>query len=236
MASSKISVYSLPDLKNTTDDALPNYLTSLKITQSHFLTNVRLALGFTAVGIAGGLFYYDHKHGWAASRELTFYAVVAYFALNSLLTVWIWGVEKGKVFVGGVGDSLLTISSSVSKHKPEYKLHIRWSNENTRGIYKWEEKDISAPFMRWFTEDGHFVAEPFQRWLAEEIPLVGVKAQESGAGKGSIAVESEPSKGGEGGSVRGGEVGRNTGAGNGSGDADVESPASAAGKRRKGKK
>ena len=122
MSSQKIAVYSLsgtlppfnilpshtnpnihlPDLKNTTDDALPNYLTSLKFTQSHLLTDVRLALGYTAVTIAGATFYADWKLGWEATKYWTFWAVLVYFLLNGILTVWIWGVEKGTVFRGEI--------------------------------------------------------------------------------------------------------------------------------------
>ena len=121
MASPKIAVYSLPgtssapihpiisidlptnlpaDLKNTTDDALPNYLTSLKFKQSHFLTDVRLALGYTAVIISAITFYFDYELGWEATKGYTLWAVIAYFVLNSALTYWIWGVERGTVFVG----------------------------------------------------------------------------------------------------------------------------------------
>ena len=28
--------------------------------------------------------------------------MLAYFVLNGALTFWIWGVERGKVFVGGI--------------------------------------------------------------------------------------------------------------------------------------
>ena len=92
----------LTDLKNTTDDALPNYLTSLKFAQSHLLTDVRLALGYTAVIISGALFYADWKLGWDATKHWTFWAVLVYFTLNGVLTVWIWGVEKGTVFKGEI--------------------------------------------------------------------------------------------------------------------------------------
>ena len=89
-----------PDLKNTTDDALPNYLTSLKFRQSHFLTDVRLSIGYAAVSIAGVTFYLDYKLGWDKTKDLTLWAVIAYFLLNGALTYWIWGIEKGKVFSG----------------------------------------------------------------------------------------------------------------------------------------
>ena len=88
------------ELKNTTDDALPNYLNSLKFTQSHFLVDTRLAIGYTAVIIAAVTFYADWKLGWEATKFYTFYAVIAYFILNSVLTIWIWGIEKGKIYVG----------------------------------------------------------------------------------------------------------------------------------------
>ena len=88
------------DLKNTTDDALPNYLTSLKFQQSHFLTDIRLTLGYSAVIIAAATFIFDYKLGWDETKGITFYAVIAYFLLNGALTLWIWFAEKGKIFQG----------------------------------------------------------------------------------------------------------------------------------------
>ena len=125
MATSKIAVYSLSgqlfpifsktstdtwfitDLKNTTDDALPNYLTSLKFKQSHLLTDVRLALSSTAVVIAAITFLADYKLGWDATKQGTFWAVIVYFILNGALTFWIWGVEKGRIFNGEGRDGAL---------------------------------------------------------------------------------------------------------------------------------
>ena len=116
MADQKISVYSLPgeneyatlqaelmrrpDLKNTSDDALPNFLKSLKFQQSHFIADVRLALGYAAVTIAAATFYFDYYYDWTQTKGMTLWAVVAYFALNSALTLWMWVVEKGKIFEG----------------------------------------------------------------------------------------------------------------------------------------
>ena len=97
-----LSQLTLPhlDLKNTSDDALPNYLNSLGFKQSHHLTDVRLALGYTAVLIAGALFYFDWKLGWDVTRPYTLPAVVAYAVLNSAFTYWLFYVEKGTVYVG----------------------------------------------------------------------------------------------------------------------------------------
>jgi hypothetical protein len=61
---------------------------------------VRLALGYSAVAIAGALFYFDWKHGWDASKAYTGPAVAVYFVLNMAFSYWMWGVEKGCVFEG----------------------------------------------------------------------------------------------------------------------------------------
>jgi hypothetical protein len=61
---------------------------------------VRLAIGYSAVIIAGALFYYDWKFGWEASRPYTLPAVVAYFFLNTAFSYWLWFVEAGMVYEG----------------------------------------------------------------------------------------------------------------------------------------
>lgn len=93
------------DLKNTTDDAIPAHLTTLPqpytFTQDHTKTNVRFALGYTAVAIAAFTFYADRKLGWEATRSpWIIAAVVSYFVLNSVFTYWVWAVEAGEVFRG----------------------------------------------------------------------------------------------------------------------------------------
>lgn len=88
------------DLKNTTDDALPNYLNSLRFKQSHHHTDVRLALGFSAVSIAAATFFLDYRFGWDKTKAGTLWAVIAYFVLNGALTLWLWLVERGCVYSG----------------------------------------------------------------------------------------------------------------------------------------
>jgi hypothetical protein len=88
------------DLKNTTDDIIPTYLNSIQFVQSHYQTNVRLALGYSAVIIAGVLFYFDWKFGWDATKAYTLPAVVAYCILNGGFTYWMFVVEKGTIYTG----------------------------------------------------------------------------------------------------------------------------------------
>ncbi|KAI9788442.1 MAG: hypothetical protein M1816_006878 [Peltula sp. TS41687] len=179
----KISVYSITDLKNTTDDTLPNYLNSLQFHQSHVYTDTRLLLSFAAVAIAGATFYLDYTLGWDATKAGTFWAVIVYFLLNGALTLWIWAVEKGRVYVGELNGVELHIQSRVEKHNPMYFVSARYctsikATKTTTAAaaeqqQKWRTVDIQAPFSRWFDEQGHLVVQHLQQWLATEIPVVG---------------------------------------------------------------
>lgn len=96
----RISPHNLSELKNTTDDALGNYLRSLGFQQDNTKLDVRLALGYVAVTIAGVTFAADYKLGWDATKFWTAVAVAAYAVFNGALTYWMWAVEKGLVFEG----------------------------------------------------------------------------------------------------------------------------------------
>ena len=127
---------------------------------------MRLALGWTAVVLAGALFYYDWKHGWEACRPFTLPAVLLYFALNGAYTYWLWFVERGVVYAGAApdGSGVLRIASAVEKHVPTYKVEAR--------VGRGRQVSIQAPFTRWFTQEGVFVPRPFQQWLASGLKVV----------------------------------------------------------------
>ncbi|KAK6596889.1 signal peptidase complex [Botrytis cinerea] len=94
MASERISVHSLPDLKNTSDDALPTYLNSLKFTQSHTLSDARLAIGYASVLVCGACFYWDYTYGFEPTKSYTAIAVGIYFILNTFLTFWLFYIYE----------------------------------------------------------------------------------------------------------------------------------------------
>ncbi|KAK4560785.1 signal peptidase complex subunit spc2 [Recurvomyces mirabilis] len=171
MAESKISPHNLNELKNTTDDALGNYLRSLKFSQSNSKLDVRLAIGYTSVIIAAATFAADYKLGWEATKTWTAVAVVAYAILNGAFTYWMWAVEKGLIFEGtNVQGGKLSISSKTNKHDPTYYLTISSTSPGSSSPSTWH---IKNPFTTWFTADGFFVAKPFQQWLASSIEMIG---------------------------------------------------------------
>ncbi|KAK4674012.1 signal peptidase complex subunit spc2 [Podospora pseudopauciseta] len=167
----KITVYNLADLKNTTDDAIPNYLTSLSFTPSHILTDVRLALGFSAFALSAACFAWDYNFGFESTKTYTAFAVALYTILNGLLTFWIFYVEKGTIYQGTSpkGDKI-RISTETKKNVPVYHMTIEVKDGKTgeRKTLK-----ISRSFTEWFDAAGRFVAAPLQTVLAQGVDVVG---------------------------------------------------------------
>ncbi|KAF3769161.1 hypothetical protein M406DRAFT_233897, partial [Cryphonectria parasitica EP155] len=166
----KITLYNLADLKNTSDDALPNYLNSLKFNQSHTLTDVRLGLGYSAFLLSAACFLWDYKFGFENTKYYTAAAVVVYSILNLALTLWIWLKEANVVYVGTApsGDTI-EIATSAKKNVPIYNLTITVTPKSGKP----QTFTLSRSFTEWFDEKGHFVATPFQTMLASNISTVG---------------------------------------------------------------
>ncbi|KAM0256231.1 hypothetical protein ACHAQJ_005102 [Trichoderma viride] len=170
MAAEKISLYNLADLKNTTDDAIPNYLNSLKFKQTHFLSDVRLGLGYSAFLIAAACFAWDYKLGFESTKIYTAAAVATYAILNGILTFWMMYVEKGVVYQGtSPSGEKITVASATKKLDPTYRLTITITDTSAKSRII----EVAKPFASFFDESGYFVAIPFQEILATAVPVVG---------------------------------------------------------------
>ncbi|POS76917.1 microsomal signal peptidase 25 kDa subunit [Diaporthe helianthi] len=194
VSAEKITLYNLADLKNTSDDALPNYLNSLGLKQSHILTDVRLALGYSAFLVAAACFLWDYKLGFESTKHYTAGAVAVYSLLNTALTMWMWLKEKGIVYVGtapkgetvyiqihdGKGrqtmtdpgaerNKQITIATHTKKNVPIYNLAITITPKTGSPT----TINLSRSFTEWFDAAGRFVATPFQTMLASTVPVIG---------------------------------------------------------------
>ncbi|XXG98673.1 DNA-directed RNA polymerase III complex subunit Rpc25 [Hypoxylon texense] len=165
----KISVHNLADLKNTSDDAIPNYLNSLKFKQDHKLVDTRLALGYGAFAIAAACFFWDYKLGFEATKYYTAGAVALYALLNGVLTYWIGFVEKGTVYQGTAPDGTrISIATSTKKNIPVYNVKITITPKKGEP----QTVELARSFTEWFDVQGHFVALPFQVMLATQVPAI----------------------------------------------------------------
>jgi signal peptidase complex subunit 2 len=171
-SSESISLYNLSDLKNTSDDAIPNYLNSIKFKQVHTLTDVRLALGYGAFAISAACFLWDYKFGFDDTKYYTAVAVAVYTVVNGILTLWMSEVEKGNIYQGEApSGEKISIASSTKKFDPVYRLKVTVTSKSSAA--KPQTYEINRPFNEWFDVAGRFIAAPLQEILATSVPLIG---------------------------------------------------------------
>src|ERR1700733_5326557 len=100
---------------------------SLNFVQSHFLSDIRLAMGYTAVIACAAAAYYEYKVGFQEAKSWNILAVVTYFTLNSALYLWGWFIEGETVYVGRKGDvTVLPARACVSNGS--WKFRRRWKS------------------------------------------------------------------------------------------------------------
>ena len=77
---------------------------SLDFVQSHTLSDVRLALGYTAVVAVAIAAYYEYRVGFQSAKGWSTLSVGAYFVLNAALYCWTTFVERDIIYIGNKGD------------------------------------------------------------------------------------------------------------------------------------
>ncbi|EPQ67654.1 Bgt-2450 [Blumeria graminis f. sp. tritici] len=172
VSTEKISLYSVTELKNTSDDAIPAYLNSLKFKQSHTVADIRLVIGYASLLIAAATFSWDYKFGFEATKLYTAFAVGLYATLSIILSLYSTYVEKGTIYIGtNAQDDEIRIETKVEECVPIYNLRITTKLKSCPGE-KPKVTNLKKPFNKWFDKAGHFVALPFQQMLASSIPMI----------------------------------------------------------------
>lgn len=143
----------------------------LGYTQSNYLVDVRLALGFASVAIAAATAAWDYYAGFFDAFNFTAVGVILYAILNGAYGFWIWKVEAGVVYSGLAADgSTIQLKSSVpDRYDPRYQLNITVTTKEG----KKEDTVTSEVFMTWFGINGLIVLKKF-----EEFVQLSVKAPE----------------------------------------------------------
>lgn len=65
----------------------------------------------------------------------------------------------------------LTLRSSSQKHKPVYKLHVKYEAPSGQ---VWEDRELQGDFTDWFNIHGFLDRKAFKQWLANNIEVIGL--------------------------------------------------------------
>ncbi|CCH62150.1 hypothetical protein TBLA_0G02080 [Henningerozyma blattae CBS 6284] len=183
--SKPINVYSIPELRQALDEALPITLKRLNYTQSHLFQDIKLGLGYSMGLIAATSFLLDKKFKWNQTLFYQKLLVGLYFILS--ITFWIFNhfIEKGLTYQGiNKKDSIkLKIMSRLIENNsrgnsnndtPIYQIHFKLINVNN-STEKNNELTSELLVTKIFSEQGYLQTNLFYEYLNDQINLLKEK-------------------------------------------------------------
>ena len=127
MSSAKpINVYSIPELNQALDEALPSVFARLNYERSYALLDAKLYIGYSIAVVAGLSFFLDKK--FERDQIVTYQKLLvgAYFVLSLLFWYFSRFIEKGTVYVGkrrGTKEEIY-VKTKFKKNEPLYQVEL----------------------------------------------------------------------------------------------------------------
>ncbi|KAJ6584580.1 microsomal signal peptidase 25 kDa subunit-domain-containing protein [Mycena capillaripes] len=191
----KVNNFSTTELKNACDDAVKRYLSRPELfKQIHQHTDVRLALGWLSVFVAGGTGLYGYKVEFEQSKPVVWVGLILYTLLTIAQTLYAYFVEGDIVFVGKrktfskrIITERITLSSrtqpvsfppksasssaTATSIAPQYALALNYvrSTSSNKSLLAKGKTQAEAPYSRFFDAEGTMDAEAFERWVGELV-------------------------------------------------------------------
>ncbi|OSD05193.1 hypothetical protein PYCCODRAFT_1432946 [Trametes coccinea BRFM310] len=182
----KVNNASVTDMKHACDDALKRFLSRPDLfKQIHTHTDVRLALGWLSVLIAGATGLYGWKVPFEQSKPAVWAGVIAYVVLTIAQTLYSYFIEGDIVFVGKrktfdkrIVTERITITSrptpSTPQTPPGYALALTYVRSAAGGktlLGKGRAQE-ERPFTAFFDERGVLDQDAFERWVGDVVGRV----------------------------------------------------------------
>jgi len=186
----KINNMNASDLKNACDDALKRFLSHPDLFRQNFIhTDVRLALGWSAVFVAFGTGLYGWKIDFEKSKPVVWAGVILYVILGLVQALYAYFIERDIVFLGKrktfdkrIVTERITITSQTAPHSlksrtdkyslcPSYNFTISYlrSASNGKSLLAKGKTSKIRPYNELFDEDGLLDVSIFETWVGQAV-------------------------------------------------------------------
>ncbi|KAI0631318.1 microsomal signal peptidase 25 kDa subunit-domain-containing protein [Trametes polyzona] len=182
----KVNNASATDMKHACDDALKRFLSRPDLfKQIHTHTDVRLALGWLSVLVAGATGLYGWRVPFEQSKPAVWVGVIVYVVLTVLQTLYAYFVEGDIVFVGKrktfdkrIVTERITITSrttpSTPTSPPAYALGLAYVRSAAGGktLLGKGRASEERPYTEFFDAKGVMDQDRFERWVGTVVGQV----------------------------------------------------------------
>jgi signal peptidase complex subunit 2 len=182
----KVNNSSPVELKNALDDAIKRCLSRPELfKQIHLHTDIRLALGWSGVFIAGATAFYSYRLEFEQSKPVIWIGLIVYIVLTLSQALYAYFIEGDTIFVGKrktfdkrIVTERITLSSrtkpSTPENPPAYSLTLtyRRSTNGGKSLLNRGQASESRPYTAFFDEEGVLDHERFETWVGEIVGRV----------------------------------------------------------------
>jgi len=182
----KVNNSSLVELKNALDDAIKRFLSRPDLfKQIHLHTDIRLALGWSGVFVAGATAFYSYRLKFEQSKPVIWIGLIVYMVLTLSQALYSYFIEGDTVFVGKrktfdkrIVTERITLSSRTQPSSPEnppaYSLSLtyRRSTNGGKSLLNRGQASESRPYTAFFDEEGVLNHDRFEIWVGEIVGRV----------------------------------------------------------------
>ncbi|CCE91695.1 signal peptidase complex subunit SPC2 TDEL_0D01110 [Torulaspora delbrueckii] len=166
--SKPINVYSIPELRQTLDEALPATFARLKYKQSFQLIDAKLVLGYSMAAIAAGSFLLDKKFKYSQVVGYQKALLVIYGGLSVLYWYFTKYIEKSTVYEGrSPAGEKVSVKTRFEKKEPIYLVDFRLDDKT--------EVSVGLPATEVFNEAGYLQNELLFQWLERQLKVLSSK-------------------------------------------------------------
>ncbi|KAI8972805.1 microsomal signal peptidase 25 kDa subunit-domain-containing protein [Trametes punicea] len=182
----RVNNASVTDMKHACDDALKRFLSRPDLfKQIYTHTDVRLALGWLSVLVAGATGLYGWKVPFEQSKPGAWAGVITYVMLTIVQTLYAYFIEGDIVFVGKrktfdkrIVTERITITSrttpSTPQSPPRYALGVVYVRSASGGktLLGKGRANEEQSYTEFFDERGVMDQERFERWVGSVVGRV----------------------------------------------------------------
>lgn len=179
----KVNNASTTEMKHACDDALKRFLSRPELfKQIYTHTDVRLALGWASVLVAGGTGLYGWKIEFEKSKPVVWAGLLLYIFLTVVQTLYSYFIEGDIAFVGKrktfdkrIVTERITIESTTKPSKPDsppaYSLNLSYvrSTSGGKSLLGKGRTSTQRGYNTFFDENGVLDHEKFERWVGDTV-------------------------------------------------------------------
>ncbi|GCE98672.1 hypothetical protein ZYGM_002403 [Zygosaccharomyces mellis] len=166
--SKPINVYSIPELRQTLDDALPEVFARHELKQSFRLIDTKLVIGYGIALVAAASFLLDKKFEFDEVLLYQKILVGSYVFLSTVYWYFTKFVQKGITYEGvdKKGRSI-TVKTFFENNEPLY--HVTFM---TQGDF---DLKTALPVNKVFNEQGFLQTDLLYQWIGQQLTTLETK-------------------------------------------------------------